>query len=35
MTAEQLSALNAQAGDLFQFALGQLDALVSSLEVEK
>jgi hypothetical protein len=35
MTAEQLSALNAQAGDLFQPALGQLDALVSSLEVEK
>ena len=35
MTAEQLSALNDQAGDLFQPALGQLDALVSSLEVEK
>jgi hypothetical protein len=35
MTAEQLSTLNAQSGDLFQPALGQLDALVSSLEVEK
>jgi hypothetical protein len=35
MTAEQLSALNAQPGHLFQPALGQLDGLVSSLEVEK
>lgn len=35
MTVEQFSALNLQAGDLFQPALGQLDALVSSLEVEK
>jgi hypothetical protein len=35
MTAEQLSALNAQPGDLFQPALGQLDALVSSLEAKK
>lgn len=35
MTAEQLRALYAQPGDLFQPALGQLDALVSSLEVKK
>jgi hypothetical protein len=35
MSAEQLSALNAKAGDLFQPALGQLDTLVSSLEVEQ
>ena len=35
MNAEQLSALNAQSGDLFHPALGQLDALVSSLKVEK
>jgi hypothetical protein len=35
MTAEQLDALNSQPGDLFQPALGQLDALVSSLEVKK
>jgi len=35
MSTEQLTALNAQAGDLFQPALGQLDALVSSLKVEK
>jgi hypothetical protein len=34
MNAEQLSALNAQAGDLFHPALGKFDALVSSLEVK-
>jgi hypothetical protein len=35
MTPEQLSALNAQPEDLFQPALGQLDALVKSIKVEK
>lgn len=35
MTPEQLSALNAQAGDLFQPALGQLDALVKSININK
>jgi hypothetical protein len=34
MTPEQLAALNAQAADLFQPALGQLDALVQSLKIE-
>ncbi len=35
MTAEQLSALNARAGDMFQPALGQLDGLVNSLVIER
>jgi len=34
MTLEQLNALNAQSEDLFQPALGQLDALVKSMSVE-
>jgi hypothetical protein len=35
MNAELLAALNAQPENLFQPALGQLDALVSSLKVER
>jgi hypothetical protein len=35
MNAEQLGALNVQSGDLFKPALGQFDALVSSLEVKE
>jgi hypothetical protein len=35
MTPEQLNALNAQSEDLFQPALGQLDALLKSMKVEK
>jgi hypothetical protein len=35
MTPEQLGALNAQSEDLFQPALGQLDALVKSIEAAK
>lgn len=34
MSAEQLAALNAQPGNLFQPPLGQLDDLVSSLKAE-
>jgi hypothetical protein len=35
MTPAQLGALNAQSEDLFQPALGQLDALVKSIEAAK